>query len=131
MAESKTLNSADDLFASAGPTEATATLPNGRTVRFRGQSERKLVALQKSFVDAKGRVRESRKPEVRARYVVAYAVNDEGKPLFTVDDVPRLLEMDAAYVAAMFEAASKVCGLSEADVEELAGNSEKTEDGGS
>jgi len=61
---------------------------------------------------------------VRASLVAFCAVDDEGSPLFTSDDVQALGKKSANAVNRLFEAAQKLNKLTDEDVEDLAKNSE-------
>jgi hypothetical protein len=67
---------------------------------------------------------------LRAVVVSICAVDEEGKRLFTNLDVPDLQKQSSKVIGRIADAAMKLSGLSEDDVEEIAKNSEAvTEDG--
>jgi hypothetical protein len=73
--------------------------------------------------DRKGRTtRSMRLADARARLVALAACDAEGKALFTESDVPQLGKLSAAALDRVFTVASRLAGLSDQDVEELAGN---------
>jgi hypothetical protein len=59
----------------------------------------------------------------RARLVVASAVDQDGKPLFTYEDVDRISAMPAYVVDPIVEAVARLNAFSAADVKELEKNS--------
>ncbi len=64
-----------------------------------------------------------RRKDFRARLVVMSCIDEDGKPLFTVDDIPALSALDAAAIDPVVEVAMRVNGLSQRDRDELEGNS--------
>lgn len=58
----------------------------------------------------------------RAKLVVRCVVDDEDKPLFTVMDVDRLGQKNAAVLDRIWEVAARLSGLKEDDLEELVGD---------
>lgn len=71
----------------------------------------------------KGR-REVNMSNMRARLIAMCAVDDQGQLLFTRADVMKLGQKSAAALERVFEAAAKLNGMTDEDMEELAGNSE-------
>ena len=67
----------------------------------------------------------------RARLVVLCAVGEDGKPLFTGDDIGPLGEKSAGALDRVYTVAARLSGLSPADQEELAGNFGDRPGGGS
>lgn len=59
---------------------------------------------------------------IRARLVALTLVDDDGKRLFSDTDVTQLGNKSAAALDRVFSVAQKVNGLTEQDVQELAGN---------
>lgn len=59
---------------------------------------------------------------IRARFVAACVVDEAGQPLFYPSDVALLGEKSAAALQRVFEVGQRLSGLSDGDVEELAGN---------
>lgn len=69
---------------------------------------------------------------IRAKLVSRCIVDpDTREPVFTKDDVAALGELSAAALDRVYEAAAKLSGLSDEDVEEMAKNSGTALDGGS
>ena len=68
---------------------------------------------------------------MRAKLVARSVVGDDGEPVFTQQDVAALGELSAAALDRVFEVASRLSGLSEADLEEMGKASEIGRDDGS
>lgn len=75
-----------------------------------------------SIRTSKGK-REVNLSNLRARLVAMCAVDEAGQPLFERGDVLKLGQKSAAALERVFEAAATLNGMSDEDVEELAGNS--------
>lgn len=60
--------------------------------------------------------------EVVGRMVVFTAVDDDGKPLFTVDDIPSFDDKNAAVMTRLFTAALEINGVNAEKVQEAKGN---------
>jgi hypothetical protein len=67
---------------------------------------------------------------MRAKLVARCVVGEDGEPLFSQQDVNALGELSAAALDRVFEVASRLSGLSEADLEEMQGNSGAAGPGG-
>ena len=72
-----------------------------------------------ALLDDAGEIREL---HIRARLVSLTVVGEDGMPLFNNEHIARLTAKSAAAMDRVFAAASKLNGLSAADVEELAKN---------
>jgi len=68
---------------------------------------------------------------MRAKLVARCVVNSDLEPVFTQQDVSALGELSAAALDRVFEVASRLSGLSEADLEAAQGNSGTGQDAGS
>jgi hypothetical protein len=68
---------------------------------------------------------------MRAKLVARSIVGDDGEPVFSQQDVAALGELSAAALDRVFEVASRLSGLNEKDLEEMAGNSGTGQDAGS
>lgn len=96
-------------------------------------------AFEESLVDMKtvrkGRkqetVRQTRLANIRARLCALTMCDEDGKRLFTDGDVEELGKKSASALNRVFEVAQRLSGLTDEDVEELAGNSESDHSGGS
>jgi hypothetical protein len=68
---------------------------------------------------------------MRAKLVARCVVNSDLEPVFTQQDVNALGELSASALDRVFEVASRLSGLSEADLEAASGNSGTGQDAGS
>jgi hypothetical protein len=68
---------------------------------------------------------------MRAKLVARCVVNSDLEPVFSQPDVNALGELSAAALDRVFETASRLSGLSEADLEVASGNSGTGQDAGS
>jgi len=75
--------------------------------------------------------REVNMSNMRARLIALCAVDEQGQLLFTRADVMKLGQKSAAALERVFEAAAKLNGMTDEDMEELAGNSESGQNGSS
>ena len=91
----------------------------GGVVRVRTMTAGERDRWETALLDEKGEVREQ---DIRARLVSLTAVDGEGKRMFDDGDITALSAKSAAAMDRVFAAASKLNGLSAADVEELAKN---------
>ena len=94
--------------------------PQGRTVRVAAVSAGARDAFELSLQDIPEK---ERRKDFRARLVVMSCIDEAGKPLFTVDDIPALSALDAAAIDPVVEVAMRINGLSQKDRDELEGNS--------
>jgi hypothetical protein len=95
------------------------------TVRIRALTTGERARYEASLRSADGNIHPERFKQFRERILVACCVNEEGKPLFTVEDIPALQEVPSAVTAKIHTAAWKLSGFTADDVaelEELAGN---------
>jgi hypothetical protein len=103
----------------------------GGSVRIRGMSGRERDAFEAaSLVNRKG-TQELNVKNIRARLVAACAIDENGQPLFSSADVMRLSEKSAAALTRLFVVAQRLSGMTEDDVEELAGNLDSDQNGNS
>lgn len=63
-----------------------------------------------------------RRKDFRARLLVMSCIDDDGKPLFTPDDIPVISALEAAAVDPVIEVAMRLNGLSQQDRDTLEGN---------
>lgn len=92
------------------------------TVIVRGLTGRERDEFEASMMEQRGKKMVPNVANVRAKLVVKCVVDETGKRLFTDQDANEMGEHSAAAVNRIYEAASKLSGLSDEDVEELAGD---------
>ena len=90
-------------------------------VRARNGAERD--AYEGSMITGRGKDAELNLRDVRAKLVVASAVDETGARLFTDADIAALSRKSAAALDRVFAVAQKLSGISKDDVEALAKNS--------
>lgn len=82
-------------------------------------------AFEASMVDQRGRSRTMNLRNVRARLCALTICDEEGNRLFSDADVEALGRKSAAALTRVFAVAQRLSGLTQDDVEELAGNSDE------
>ena len=106
---------ADDLA-----TEEVAVPEWGGSVLVRGMTGRERDEFEMSSVDQRdGRVNLA---NTRAKIVIRCVVDEDGKRLFDASDIDLLGAKSGAALDRVFAVASRLSGIGERDVEELAGN---------
>ena len=81
--------------------------------------------FEKSCRDPKGRLRGN----TRARLAVRTVVNEDGSRVFSDDDIQTVGRIRVDVLQKIFNLAQKLSGISDADVEELGGDSDEPEAG--
>lgn len=115
-------------------TEDVAVPEWGGAVRVRTLSGVERDEFEQTMLKARGPDTDANVRNIRARLVCASMIDEEGKQLFpAINDVERLGEKSAKALSRVYDAASKLSGLTADDVEDLAKNSEsgQSEDSGS
>lgn len=105
----------------------------GGTVYVRALTGAERDAFEQSMVEMRtvrqGRkqetVREMRLQNIRARLCALTICDEEGNRLFTDADVQALGRKSASALNRVFQVAQRLSGLTDEDVEELAGNSDE------
>jgi hypothetical protein len=94
-------------------------------VRIRSLSGKERDAFEASMVDVNRKGEQKRNVEnLRARLVALSIVDEDGEVQFSNPDIKQLGDKSAKALDRVADAAQKLSGLSPADVEELAGNSD-------
>lgn len=119
------------LAAAALKTEEVAVPEWGGTVLVRELPGRARDEWEASLATQRGRQMVPDVANMRAKLVARSVVDADGNLVFTQQDVNALGELSASALDRVFEVASRLSGLSEADLEEMAGNSGTAQDGGS
>ncbi|HET8684974.1 MAG TPA: hypothetical protein VFM54_24340 [Micromonosporaceae bacterium] len=91
----------------------------GGAIRLRSLTGAERDAFEAQTVQQRGKDQRLNLLNVRSRLVVACAVDAEGQQLFSADDVRALGRKSAKALDRCFEAAQRLCGMSEEDVQEL------------
>lgn len=103
----------------------------GGTVRIRSISGRQRDEYEQSLIQQNGRDRQMNLRNARAKLIVLCAVGEDGRPLFTADDLRQLSAKSAKPLDRLFTACQKLVGLSDDDVKSLTENFGATPDDGS
>lgn len=96
----------------------------GITGRERDQFEASMTSQKKGDVTLNLR-------NVRSKLVILAACDNEGRAIFTDDDILALGAKSAAALERVFAVAQRLAGMTKGDIEELAGNSETVPSDGS
>jgi hypothetical protein len=89
---------------------------------------RELTGLERDTYEAalikmqKGQAHELTMDNARARLVALASIDQNGARLFTIDDVESLGNLSAAALSRVFDVAARLSKITDADLEELAGN---------
>lgn len=94
----------------------------GGKVRVRGLTGEERDRFEESMLEGKGKNRQVRLANFRAKLVSLCIVDDKGNRLFSEGDVAALGKKSAAGLGAVCDVAQRLAGLSEEDVEELTAN---------
>lgn len=124
MASKKFLSREEILGAQDIPVEEIHVPEWGGYVRVKGMTGAERDAFEGEIVESRGKDRKLNLRNIRAKLVARTAVDDAGQYLFTEDDIKALGRKSAAALQRVFDKAQELSGMSEKDVEELAGNSE-------
>lgn len=103
----------------------------GGTVRVQMLTGAERDAFEQEIVTRQGKKVQMNLANVRARLVALCAVDGEGQRLFGDADVKALGRKSALALNRVFEVAQRINGLTEQDLEELAGNSGSAQSGSS
>jgi hypothetical protein len=95
----------------------------GGTVRVGMLMGAERDAFEQALVTRQGKKVQMHLENIRARLVALCVVDTEGQRLFKEDDVKALGRKSALALNRVFEVAQRINGLTERDMEELAGNS--------
>lgn len=94
----------------------------GGTVRVRGLTGAERDQFEASIVSLNGRQSKVDTRNVRAKLAALTIIDEDGKRLFTDQDVRQLGLKSAAALDRVFDVAQRLSGLSDQDIEELAEN---------
>ncbi len=104
-------------------------LVRGMSAAERDQYEASVVIMRR---ERGGRVTEGRDYDnIRAKLVVRVLIGEDGKPLFGAHEYDVVGQLPAAAVDRIWEAGTRLSGMTDADIEELARDFTGTTSGGS
>jgi len=94
----------------------------GGVVRVRALSAAERDRFEDSLMTGRGKKRQFSMMNARAKLVALTVVDEQGKQIFNDQDVAALGAKSAAALSRVFDAAMRLAGLTEDDVEELTEN---------
>lgn len=121
---SKRLTRQDILDADDRQKEVLLIPEWGGEVIVRGLSATDRDDFESSLLTKNGKKRDINTYNVRAKLAVRCLVDDEGTPLFSIEDIQRLGLKSASALSRIFEVSQRLSGIGDQDVEELVKNSE-------
>jgi hypothetical protein len=122
----------DEILSAEDRSYDTVECPEwGGTVRLRSISGRQRDLYEQSMVEQKGSDRKVNVVNARAKLIVLCAVDGDGRPLFTSEDLRQLSAKNAKPLDRLFAACQRLAGLSDDDVKALTENFDETPDDGS
>lgn len=114
----------------AGPQREDVPLPelgHGTVIPVWGMNAGHRTRYERSFSGKKGTTIEARILEFRQRLVVECCRNDDGTPIFTLEDVQALGNVRADVIERIVNVAQRLSGMSNTDIEDTVKNSEETQ----
>lgn len=96
----------------------------GGKVRVKSLTGKERDALESSMIVGKGKNANVNLNNLRAKLVARSVVDEDGKRIFTDDDIAALGAKSAAALTRVYEVAQRLSGITQEDVDELTKNSE-------
>lgn len=100
----------------------------GGEVRLRSLTGRQRDEFEAGLVEQRGNDRKLNMRNARAKLVVLCAVDENGQPLFTTEDIRKLGGKSAKPLDRLYDVAASLAGLSEDDMKELTENFDENPD---
>tara|TARA_Y100001973_G_C5209218_1_gene344266 strand:+ start:9701 stop:10087 length:387 start_codon:yes stop_codon:yes gene_type:complete len=94
-------------------------------VRLRSVTERERARFEADTLDKSGKVTRKGLVTMKPRLIILCAVNDDGDPLLSNNDIDDLLEMDSATINQLADVCQQLVGITENDIEDLEKNYER------
>ena len=94
----------------------------GGDVRVRGMTGEERDAFEGSIVTVKNGKSTVDTKNIRAKLIAHCVVDEKSDPMFSLEDIPALGKKSAAALQRIFDIASKLCGLTEGEVEKIVKN---------
>lgn len=117
------LLSKEAILAAQDVTTEVVEVPEwGGSVRVRGLTGSERDAFEGEVIQRNGKDVKTNTRNIRARLVVLSVVNGDGSRMFSFHDIEALGEKSARALDRIFAVASKLSGLRDEDVAELAEN---------
>lgn len=119
----------DDILGADDIEFVTVPCPEwGGDVRLKSIRGAQRDAYEESIISSNGNDRKVNMRNARAKLIVLCAVDDDGRALFSADDVSALGRKNAKPLDRLFDAARKLIGMGDNDVEKLTENFGATPD---
>lgn len=127
-----TLLSRDAILGASDITTEDVKVPEwGGVVRVKGLTAAQRDVFESQMVSMRGKDVSINMAGIRAKIASMAIVGEDGTRLFTEADVTALGEKSGAALDRVFEVVTRLSGISDGDVEELAGNSAADQSDGS
>ena len=94
----------------------------GAVIPVWAMTARERTAFERQFATSNGKTVDARLQEFRERLLVASCRTDDGQPMFTLEDVAAIGSKDAAIVERLVNAAQRLSGFTQQDIEATVGN---------
>lgn len=94
----------------------------GGTVRVQALTAKEKDAFDASLIVGSGKRQKVETKNIRARLAARSIVDESGALVFTDDDADKLGDLSGADMQRIYDKAQELSGISDDDVEELAGN---------
>lgn len=101
------------------PTERVEIKELGGVVIVRGMTGSERDAWERSLVVGRGKRRDINTENVRAKLAVRCLVDEQGQRLFSDAEAGALGQLRVDVLNRIYEAAQRVCGVSDEDIDEL------------
>lgn len=116
----------DQFLSKTGRQYKTLNIPEFGEVRIQSMKTSERAKFELSLEDKAGKRIRSMVRTVRERLLIASVVDEDNKPMFTENDIEQISELPSGPVDIIVESIKKLSGFSDADLEELEGNSGAT-----
>lgn len=95
---------------------------DGAVIPVWAMTARERTTFERQFATSNGKTVDARLQEFRERLLVASCRTDDGQPMFTLEDVAAIGSKDAAIVERLVNAAQRLSGFTQQDIEATVGN---------
>lgn len=121
----KTFLTKEQIFALDDREQEDVWVPAWKTyVKVRGLTAGERDKYESEMLEGKGKNQVVNLANARAKLIVLCCIDEEGKQLFTKQEMTVVATKSAAALEPLFDAARRLSAMTEQDMEELTGNSE-------
>lgn len=99
-------------------------LGNGSVIPVWGMTPRERTEFEDKYSRSSKAAKAKAKIQIRERYVVECCRNDDGSRIFTADQIEKLGQRSGVVVERLVNAALRLSGVTDSDLEELTKNSD-------